>query len=112
MNDEPATVDRDERPGRDQAVLRVQGEVDISNADSLGDRIVDLAGDASGVLLDLTALGFLDSKGLRMLHGLSDRFRDGGVGFTVLAPRNTVAGETIRLAVMDEHLDVRDTPDP
>ncbi|MBP2479329.1 anti-anti-sigma factor [Crossiella equi] len=60
-------------PGQDttgSAVLVVRGEIDMSNADQLATALDALAGAA---LVDLTAVGYLDSAGLNVLFARADR---------------------------------------
>lgn len=108
MSDELAVVEPS-ADGADGVVLRVRGEVDMSNADGVGDRVAAMVRGNSGAVLDLSAVEFLDSQGLRMLYQLSRRLGDAGTSLTLLAPRDTVAGEALRLAALDRDLDVRDT---
>lgn len=52
----------------DCAVLAVRGEVDVYSAPALHDALGSLlASDAKAVVVDLTAVGFLDSTGLGVL---------------------------------------------
>jgi len=58
----------DVRPDRDRAVLRVAGELDMAAAPSVAAAVDELleAGFAR-VVIDLSALSFLDSAGVHML---------------------------------------------
>jgi stage II sporulation protein AA (anti-sigma F factor antagonist) len=50
------------------AVVRVAGEVDLANVEQLAETLRDDAvRQASGTVLDLTAVPFMDSSGLRVL---------------------------------------------
>ena len=69
MTDTHAEVDRSEHRGH--PLVRVRGEVDMANADLVGDQI-RAAGRLDGpITLDLSQVGFFDSSGLRMLQQLS-----------------------------------------
>jgi anti-sigma B factor antagonist len=58
----------------DEAVVSVQGELDAYTAPGLEDHIVGLLDDrVSGLVLDLSKTGFLDSSGLRALLTLHRR---------------------------------------
>jgi anti-sigma B factor antagonist len=58
----------------DQAVVSVQGELDAYTAPGLEDHVVALLDDkVSGLVLDLSQTGFLDSSGLRALLTLHRR---------------------------------------
>jgi anti-anti-sigma factor len=54
--------------GSSVAVVRVSGEVDLSNADQLADALrAEAVQGASGAVVDLSAVPFMDSSGLRVL---------------------------------------------
>ena len=48
-------------------LVHLRGEIDLSNANDIGRAIVAHTTDADAVLLDLTAVSFLDSAGVRLL---------------------------------------------
>jgi len=55
-------------PHGEGPVIRLSGEVDLSNADELRSDIVQaVPHEASGVVLDLTETTYLDSTGIRLL---------------------------------------------
>ena len=104
-------VQVDERDGRTVAVL--SGELDMSNAEAVLARLVELLDDGDGLDVDLTGLAFIDSAGIGILHRLNrsllgaapDR-RD--TGLRIHAAPDTVAGRTLRLAGMDQVLPLHD----
>lgn len=57
--------------GRDDSgrrVVKLVGEIDIANADALGEELDRLIGDGSvRLVVDLSALEFMDSSGIAML---------------------------------------------
>jgi anti-sigma B factor antagonist len=58
----------------DAQVVRLTGEVDISNAGRLEDDISEVVpNDVSGLVLDLSDTEYLDSAGIRMLFELAQR---------------------------------------
>jgi anti-anti-sigma factor len=61
-------------------VVRAFGELDLSNAKTLEAELRRaIAGDASGVILDLGGVSFLDSAGLRMVLMMArESLRNGG----------------------------------
>jgi len=65
----PLTITAGHRPDG-TSVLSVVGEIDMSNAAVLAEAL-DAAKDH--VLLDLSAVGYLDSAGLAVLFGHADR---------------------------------------
>ena len=63
-------------------VVAVKGEVDLSSATDLEAGIRQaLGGNPASVVLDLAALTFIDSSGLRVLVSVADDARSQGVGF-------------------------------
>jgi len=57
--------------GTDVLVARLTGEIDASNAGVLEERIAGVAGPSNPLVVDLTAVTFLDSAGVRLLHHLA-----------------------------------------
>ncbi len=58
-------------PVSDQLVVRLSGEIDMSNATELRGQVLSQVGPATVVWLDLTAITFCDSAGLSMLDTLA-----------------------------------------
>ena len=57
-------------------VARLSGEVDLSNAGSLTEQLLDAMDNAaSRLVLDLSETGYLDSSGVRMIFELAHRLR-------------------------------------
>jgi anti-anti-sigma factor len=57
-----------ERDASGVHVVRLIGEIDISNADTLGVKLDRMLGETAGaVVVDLSALQFMDSSGIAML---------------------------------------------
>jgi anti-anti-sigma factor len=55
-------------------VVRIEGEVDLSNADDVRtDLIAAVPHAAAGLVLDLTSTTYLDSSGIRLLFDLAQR---------------------------------------
>jgi anti-anti-sigma factor len=74
------------------AQLTLSGEVDCSNADHLLPALVDLAGAAHGELvLDLSALAFLDIAGARVLARAVASVAELGVQLRLTGVRRSVA---------------------
>jgi anti-anti-sigma factor len=74
-------------------VARLQGEVDMSNADDLGAAITArVSTDALGLVLDLAAVDYLDSAGIHVLFDLRERLtRRGQQIRLVLGPDSPIA---------------------
>jgi anti-anti-sigma factor len=64
----------DIEPHDEGPVIRVYGEVDLSNSDETRNDIVRaVPHEAHGVVLDLTNTTYLDSSGIRLLFDLAER---------------------------------------
>jgi anti-anti-sigma factor len=50
----------------DVAVVRLEGEIDLSNAEEVRQSILD-ASSAAGMAIDLSGIAYLDSAGVRLL---------------------------------------------
>jgi anti-sigma B factor antagonist len=65
-------------------VLSVRGEADISSAQQLREGLSDLVdSDATAVVVDLTAVTFLDSTGLGVLVGARNAAVEAGSGLPI-----------------------------
>ena len=55
-------------------VARIDGDIDISNAQELGDALIaSMSNDSLGLVLDLTPLDYLDSSGVHLVFDLAER---------------------------------------
>lgn len=85
----------------------VRGEIDMSNARSVGERIDAAVTDPPGrVLLDLGSVGYVDTSGVRMLGHLGRRL---GPLLTVVAPSGSVARDVLEITGFVDHLRVVDS---
>jgi anti-anti-sigma factor len=72
---------------RDVVVARVIGEIDLSNADQLEHEISRALSNRSvALVLDLTECGYLDSAGIRLIFGLSERLSRRGQDLRLVVP--------------------------
>jgi len=75
VRDRLSNVEFDDRDG--VLVARVSGEIDGSNAVELGRSLGErLPSAAQGLVLDLSAVAYLDSTGIELLFGLARRLGD------------------------------------
>ena len=85
--------------------ISLRGEIDLSNADTLSDDIgrrITLRRPAA-VIVDLTDVDYLDSRGVLLLMRLAARLRDGAVGLRVVAPSHTPAGKLLAIAGFQDY---------
>ena len=93
---------------RERATLvRVRGEVDLSNAERLQDELSARVGETPWLVLDLSACDYLDSAGLSAIASIHARCRARGAQLRIVVP--TPAATVARLLSitgMDEVLQV------
>ena len=65
-------------------LLALRGELDMTTSPRLMERLDDLEGEK--VRLDLSALGFMDSTGVRALYSAARAAQDGGRGLEIVPP--------------------------
>jgi anti-anti-sigma factor len=80
-------------------VVRVRGEIDLSNADGVL-TLIDGArdDDAPGLVVDLHGLEYLDSAGVRLLFRASRTVREAGGRFVAVVPRDSPVRRVLDLA--------------
>lgn len=78
------------RGDQGRPVVLLSGEIDASNAQSLRERIAGAVGNqADGVVLDLSAVTYLDSSGLRLVFSLARDLRDRHQDLALVVPRSS-----------------------
>lgn len=97
MTEELATLRVRERGGIVLAV--VEGEIDLSNAPVLLTQLTAAVSNAArGLLIDLTALEFLDSSGVHMLYDIADRLATRQQRLAVVLPADAPPRRAIELS--------------
>jgi anti-anti-sigma factor len=90
-------------------VVRVRGEIDLSNAALVRDAIVAAVPDAAVVVVvDLSETAYLDSAGIAMLFRLADRLSVGRQELRLVVPPGAPIRAAIRLTKLDQVIRVRD----
>lgn len=68
-------------------VVRLSGDIDLSNADGLGTAVERaVSNQARGLVLDLSGVTFLDSTGLRLIFRLARRLGDRQQALRLVVP--------------------------
>lgn len=80
-------------------VVRVEGEVDLTNADGVHDAV--LATSAPTVVLDLTSVAYLDSSGIRAIDQAHRHLAGDERTLLIVSPPETAADWTLRVAGFD-----------
>ena len=97
---ELSTLDLEERG--EIVVARVGGELDVSEAPLMGDRIAEaLPTSARGLVIDFTELSFIDSSGIAMLFGLARRLSSRRQALRVVAPAGEPVARVLEIVEFD-----------
>jgi anti-anti-sigma factor len=95
----------------DAVVIRVAGEIDLASAPELGRALEADPGDARYVVVDLSAVGFLDSSVLNVLvRGRGDA-ADRGIEFRVVSPADHAVRKVFEITRLNDVLGVVDSLD-
>ena len=93
-----------ERRG-DVEVARIEGEVDMSNADVLATRLRDLLTNRSvALVIDLGPTTYLDSSGIRLLFGLADELRRRQQELHIVVPETSLLQRVVTITGLDKAL--------
>lgn len=85
------------------------GEVDLSNAHELERRLAERTFDAPAILLDLSALTYLDSSGVALIERVAQTALANMRPIRVVAPESSAAGRVTRLVTLHEAIPHDDT---
>ena len=107
MTDQTSLLES-EREG-ERVVIRLGGEIDLSNVESLEAQIERAIVNAEWVVIDLSAIEFIDSSGLRLLKRISTS-TDGKAPLVVVAPPGSIARSVLDVSRMTDELAVQDAP--
>jgi anti-sigma B factor antagonist len=98
-----------ERCGEIQLV-RLAGEVDISNASKLEADISEAVPNGTiGLVLDLSDTQYLDSAGIHMLFELRQRLAGRRQSFAAVVPAEALIRHALVVAEVDQVLDIQET---
>lgn len=106
---EPFAIDIDERD--DRVVVTPRGELDMATAPELEQVVMPRLDTSGWVVLDLRALDFIDSSGLRVVVGAHRSAEERGGRFTCVrgAPGSTVH-RIVEIAGIDGVIEMVDDP--
>ncbi len=105
-------ADVDFRTHGKSLVAHVSGEIDISNADQLGSLLTDATGnDLLALVVDLTALDYVDSAGIRLIYRLQERLESRGQAFRLVIPEASPVRCALLLAGVLGHVEIVGTVD-
>jgi anti-anti-sigma factor len=88
-------------------IVRVFGEIDLSNAARVRDAIGAALPDLPVVVLDLTGTEYLDSAGVAMLFRLAERLSYNRQELQLIVPPDAPIRAVIRLTTLDQVISVK-----
>ncbi len=90
-------------------IVRVSGEIDLSNAAQVRDAIGAAVPDAATVIvLDLSGTAYLDSAGIAMIFRLAERLRYNRQELRLVVPPDAPIRAVIRLTKLDQVIPTQD----
>jgi anti-anti-sigma factor len=103
---ELARIDLADSEG-DVVVVRLGGEVDLSNAAEVREELTAVVpNSALGLVLDLTATEYLDSSGVHLVFELSERLRLRQQQLRVVVPSDAPIRRVLRIVELDDSVPV------
>jgi anti-anti-sigma factor len=101
-----------ERVREDAVRIVVGGEIDLANASAVERQIVDaISNQLTEVTLDLTALAYIDSAGLRLLFTLGTRLETLQIALELVVPTESPIRKMIELSGVAAAIPVRPARD-
>jgi anti-anti-sigma factor len=96
---------------RDELLLaELSGEIDMSNAARIGEAIVETASNQQhGLILDFSALHYLDSAGIHLVFRLREQLSARGQSLALVIPTGSASNDAVRLAGVTLHVDTFET---
>jgi anti-sigma B factor antagonist len=85
-------------------LVRLVGEIDLANAPAIGREIAVNMSRSGAVLIDLTAVSFLDSAGVRLLDALVGDLDQAGTPIRLVVGETGAARMTLQLCAFRDDL--------
>jgi anti-sigma B factor antagonist len=93
--------------GPNALVARVTGEVDMSNAEELGATVIGATpSEVEGVVLDLSAVDYLDSAGIYVIYGMRSSLQARGQELILVIAERSPVYDALRLTGVERPGDV------
>jgi anti-anti-sigma factor len=90
---------------------RISGELDLATCDDLRRRLQPALLQAGSSVLDLSAVSFIDSAGLRMLIQLASALRNEGRTLELIPPADAWARKVLTVSQLDRVIVFHDPSD-
>jgi len=93
-------------------IARLTGELDLSNTANIGGALTESVPNAAlGLVLDLSAVEYLDSAGIHLIYELREKLRARGQALQLVIPADAPAHDALRLAGVAGHVTTSETVD-
>ena len=93
-------------------IARLTGEVDLSNANSIEIAVAEATPNhALALILDVSAVDYLDSAGIHLIYRLREKLRARGQGLRLVIPAHSPANDALRLAGVWRNIETSETLD-
>ena len=93
-------------------VARLDGEIDLSNARTLANELAAAVPNAAlGVVIDLTAVTYLDSSGIHVMFELAERLRGRQQQLRVAVPADAPLRRVLRVVDLESAVPIAETAD-
>jgi anti-sigma B factor antagonist len=97
---------------RHALIARLVGEIDMSNAEDLGATVIGATpNEAAGVVLDLSAVDYLDSAGIYVVFGMRASLQARGQSLILVIPPESPVHDALRLSGVERPGEVTATVD-
>src|SRR5579872_21989 len=90
-------------------VERLRGEIDIASVPALERRLMAVPNTLHELVIDLSAVTYLDSSGVRLLHELHDRLQLRGQRLIVVCPAGTGPRRVLELTGFGDRVPLEDS---
>jgi anti-sigma B factor antagonist len=107
MSDQLLAISYEQLDG--SLLVRLSGEIDLSNAHEVQHELERAVQCRNRVVIDLAAVEYLDSQGLRLIKKLYDNVKSNGGELQLIAPPDTFARQAFEMARMGDFIQIRDT---
>lgn len=88
-------------------MARIIGEIDSSNADVIAAQLNEAADASNTLIVDLTAVTYLDSRAMRILQRLADRHVEGSLHLTLVVDPVDIAHALLTITGIDQTIVIR-----
>ncbi|HJS97064.1 MAG TPA: STAS domain-containing protein [Solirubrobacteraceae bacterium] len=97
---------------RHALIARLSGEIDMSNAEEMGATVIGATpSEASGVVLDLSGVEYVDSAGIYVVYGMQASLQARGQSLIMVIPLQSPVHDALRLSGADRPGGIAETVD-